>query len=84
MQIRKYSIDLFSEFGMVKHVGSLRVASSEPQFKELLRNVSQARAIGLEVEVTSPEETVKLFPACPRRACTVPSTCRAMGISTLT
>lgn len=68
MQIRKYSIDLFSEFGMVKHVGSLRVASSEPQFKELLRNVSQARAIGLEVEVTSPDETVKLFPALSKES----------------
>ena len=68
MQIRKYSIDLFSEFGMVKHVGSLRVASSEPQFNELLRNVSQARAIGLEVEVTSPEETVKYFPALSKES----------------
>ena len=68
MQIRKYSIDLFSEFGMVKHVGSLRVASSEPQFKELLRNVSQARAIGLEVEVTSPDETVKHFPALSKES----------------
>jgi glycine cleavage system T protein len=68
MQIRKYSIDLFSEFGMVKHVGSLRVASSEPQFKELLRNVSQARAIGLEVEVTSPEETVNHFPALSKES----------------
>ena len=68
MQIRKYSIDLFSEFGMVKHVGSLRVASSEPQFNELLRNVSQARAIGLEGEVTSPEETVKYFPALSKES----------------
>ncbi|MCX6026641.1 MAG: FAD-dependent oxidoreductase [Chloroflexi bacterium] len=68
MQIRKYSIDLFSEFGMVKHVGSLRVASSQPQFKELLRNVSQARAIGLEVEVTSPDETVKRFPALSKES----------------
>ena len=27
MQIRKYSIELFSQFGLISHVGSLRVAS---------------------------------------------------------
>jgi glycine cleavage system aminomethyltransferase T/glycine/D-amino acid oxidase-like deaminating enzyme len=62
MQIRKYSIDLFSELGLMAHVGSLRLASSEAQFKELQRNVSQAKAIGLEVDVISPDETLKLFP----------------------
>ncbi|MBM3120830.1 MAG: FAD-binding oxidoreductase, partial [Chloroflexi bacterium] len=29
MQIRKYSIDLFSEMGLIQHVGSLRLASSQ-------------------------------------------------------
>jgi len=68
MQIRKYSIDLFSELGLFRHVGSLRLASSEAQFKELQRNVSQAKAIGLEVEIISPEETVRLFPALSKES----------------
>jgi glycine cleavage system aminomethyltransferase T/glycine/D-amino acid oxidase-like deaminating enzyme len=62
MQIRKYSIDLFSELGLIAHVGSLRLASSPAQFKELQRNISQARAIGLAVDIISPDETVQLFP----------------------
>jgi len=62
MQIRKYSIDLFSELNLFDHVGSLRLASSEAQLKELQRNVSQAKAIGLEVEIISASEAVKLFP----------------------
>ncbi len=61
MQIRKYSIDLFSELGLIKHVGSLRLASSEAQLKELKRNISQARAIGLEVEVIGPDDAARLF-----------------------
>lgn len=63
MQIRKYSIDLFSELGLIRHVGSLRLASSEAQLKELQRNVSQARAIGLEVDVIGPDEALSHFPA---------------------
>jgi glycine cleavage system T protein len=62
MQIRKYSIDLFSELNLFEHVGSLRLASSEAQLKELQRNVSQAKAIGLEVEIISAAEAVQLFP----------------------
>jgi len=62
MQIRKYSIDLFSELNLFDHVGSLRLASSEAQLKELQRNVSQAKAIGLEVGIISASEAVKLFP----------------------
>lgn len=62
MQIRKYSIDLFSELDLFEHVGSLRLASSEAQLKELQRNVSQAKAIGLEVEIISAGEATKLFP----------------------
>jgi 4-methylaminobutanoate oxidase (formaldehyde-forming) len=63
MQIRKYSIELFSELKLFNHVGSLRLASSPAQFKELQRNISQARAIGLEVEMISAAEAVRLFPA---------------------
>ena len=68
MQIRKYSIELFSRLGLFNHVGSLRIASSEAQFKELQRNVSQAKAIGLEVGIISPEETVRLFPALTKES----------------
>lgn len=63
MQIRKYSIELFSELGLFNHVGSLRLASTPAQFKELQRNISQAKAIGLEVDMISAAEAVKLFPA---------------------
>ena len=63
MQIRKYSLDLFSELGLFHHVGSLRLASTPAQFKELQRNISQAKAIGLEVEMITAAEAVKLFPA---------------------
>ena len=62
MQFRKYSIELYSELGMFNHVGSLRVASSREQLKELERSVSRAKAIGMEVEIISPSEAVKVMP----------------------
>ena len=62
MQFRKYSIELYSELGFFSHVGSLRVASSRDQLKELERSVSRARAIGMEVEIISPAEAVKVMP----------------------
>ena len=62
MQFRKYSIELYSELGMFNHVGSLRVASSREQFKELERSVSRAKAIGMDVEIISPAEAVKVMP----------------------
>ncbi len=62
MQFRKYSIELYSELGLFNHVGSLRVASSENQFKELQRSVSRAKAIGMNAEVISPSEALKIMP----------------------
>ncbi len=62
MQFRKYSIELYSELGLFDHVGSLRVASSDVQFKELQRSVSKARAIGMDVEIISPTEAVQIMP----------------------
>ncbi len=62
MQFRKYSIELYSELGLFNHVGSLRVASSRDQLKELERSVSRAKAIGMDVEVISPSEAVKVMP----------------------
>jgi 4-methylaminobutanoate oxidase (formaldehyde-forming) len=62
MQFRKYSIDFYSELGMIEHVGSLRVASSPEQFKELQRSVSRAKGIGMEVEIISPSEAQTIMP----------------------
>ena len=62
MQFRKYSIELYSELGLFDHVGSLRVASTPDQFKELQRSVSRAKAIGMDVEVISPAEALRIMP----------------------
>ena len=62
MQFRKYSIELYSELGLFNHVGSLRVASSREQLKELERSVSRAKGIGMEVEIISPSEALKVMP----------------------
>ncbi len=62
MQFRKYSIELYSSLGLFNHVGSLRVASSPDQLKELRRSVSRAKAIGMEVEIISPEEALRIMP----------------------
>ena len=66
MQFRKYSIELYSGLRLFDHVGSLRVASSEDQLKELRRSVSRAKAIGMEVEIISPEEAIKIMPQLSR------------------
>ena len=62
MQFRKYSIELYSQLGLFEHVGSLRVASSEVQLKELQRSVSKAHAIGMDVEIISPSEALEIMP----------------------
>jgi 4-methylaminobutanoate oxidase (formaldehyde-forming) len=62
MQFRKYSIELYSGLGLFDHVGSLRVASSPDQFKELQRSVSRAKAIGMDVDVISPAEALRIMP----------------------
>src|SRR5512139_215722 len=61
LQFRKYSIELYSGLGLFNHVGSLRVASSREQLKELERSVSKAKAIGMEVEIISPTEALKIM-----------------------
>ena len=40
----------------------MRIASSPESLAELQRGVSRARAIGLEVELASPAETLRLLP----------------------
>ena len=62
MQFRKYAIELYSELGLFEHVGSLRLASSKEQLGELQRSVSRAKGIGMDVEIISPAEAIKIMP----------------------
>jgi len=62
LKFRMYSVDLYSELGLFDHVGSLRVASSPEQLKELERSVSRAKALGLDCEVISPGDALKFMP----------------------
>jgi 4-methylaminobutanoate oxidase (formaldehyde-forming) len=63
MAFRRYSIELYRELGVFHTVGSLRIASSPESFKDLQRGVSRARGIGLDVEIVSPQEMLRLMPA---------------------
>src|SRR5512138_3251614 len=63
MRFRKYSIDLYMELGVFQQVGSLRIASSQRQLDHLKRSISQARGIGLEVELLTPAEAMKIMPS---------------------
>ena len=63
MRFRRYSIELYEELGIFERVGSLRLASSPEQLTELRRSVSRAKGIGLDVELLSPEDAVRIMPA---------------------
>jgi 4-methylaminobutanoate oxidase (formaldehyde-forming) len=63
MAFRRYSIELYGELGVFDGVGSVRIASSPESLDDLRRGVSRAKGIGLEVELLSPEETLRLMPA---------------------
>ncbi len=67
LKFRMYSIELYSELGLFNHVGSLRIASTREQLKELERSVSRAKALGLECDVISPEEAVKVMPQISKK-----------------
>jgi 4-methylaminobutanoate oxidase (formaldehyde-forming) len=67
LKFRMYSIELYSELGLFNHVGSVRVASSREQLKELERSVSRAKALGLDVDVVSPDEAVKFMPQLSKK-----------------
>jgi len=67
LKFRMYSIELYSELGLFDHVGSLRVASSKEQLKEMERGVSRAKALGLEAEVISPEDAIKVMPQLSKK-----------------
>src|SRR5438876_6340044 len=63
MRFRRYSIELYQELGVFETVGSLRFASSKDHMMELQRGVSRARGIGLDAELISATEAVRLMPA---------------------
>jgi glycine cleavage system aminomethyltransferase T/glycine/D-amino acid oxidase-like deaminating enzyme len=62
MAFRRYSIELYEELGVFDTVGSLRIASSEDSFKDLQRGVSRAKGIGLDVDLLSAAESLRLMP----------------------
>ncbi|MBI5035014.1 MAG: FAD-dependent oxidoreductase [Chloroflexi bacterium] len=69
MRMRKYSMDLYKKLQADggeqvgwRTTGSLRVASTPEHYQFLKRQVSQGRAIGLDLEIISPEEAKRLFP----------------------
>ena len=68
MRFRRYSVELYRELGVFDSVGSLRIASSPASLQELERGASRARGIGLDVEVLSPDEVVRLMPAATRES----------------
>jgi glycine cleavage system T protein len=68
MRFRRYSIELYGRLGVFEANGSLRIASSREQLLELRRGVSRARGIGLEAELLSPEETLRLMPAATKES----------------
>ncbi|MEO8273411.1 MAG: FAD-dependent oxidoreductase, partial [Chloroflexota bacterium] len=60
---RRYSIELYGRLGVFSAVGSVRLASSPEQLKELERTASRARGVGLDVGVISADEARRLLPA---------------------
>src|SRR6476620_4352229 len=52
----RYSIELYGRLGAFEAVGSLRLASSPDQLRELERTASRARGIGLDAEVIGADE----------------------------
>ena len=60
---RRYSIELYGQLGAFSAVGSVRLASSPEQLKELQRTASRARGVGLDVEVITADEALRLIPA---------------------
>ncbi len=69
MRMRKYSMDLYKKLQADggeqvgwRTTGSLRVASTPEHFQFLKRQVSQGKAIGLDLEIISPQDAKKRFP----------------------
>jgi 4-methylaminobutanoate oxidase (formaldehyde-forming) len=66
MAYRRYSIELYRRLGIFEANGSLRIASSERQLRELQRTLSRTRAIGLDADLVGPDEAARLMPAMSR------------------
>lgn len=69
MRMRHYSMELYKKLQADggdqvgwRTVGSLRVASTPDHFKFLQRQVSQGKAIGLDLEIISPDESLRHYP----------------------
>jgi 4-methylaminobutanoate oxidase (formaldehyde-forming) len=62
MRMRQYSSKLYQDLKAYSRVGSVNMASSPEMLKTLQRNVSRAKGIGLNVEIISPAEALKLMP----------------------
>lgn len=69
MRLRIYSVNLYRMLTEAigpaagwHAVGSLRVASTRDHFLFLKRQVGQAKALGMDVDVISPEEARRIFP----------------------
>ncbi len=69
MKIMNYTIKLYNELekeageGLGWHtVGSLRLASSRERLLSLQREVTRAKAIGIEAEIITPAEALKITP----------------------
>ncbi|MEX0788894.1 MAG: FAD-dependent oxidoreductase [Anaerolineales bacterium] len=68
MRLRIYSVELYRQLTAETPsagwhaVGSLRVASSRDHLLFLQRQVGQAKALGMNVEVISPGEALRIYP----------------------
>ena len=63
MRFRRYSVELYERLGVFERVGSVRLASSPEQLRELERTASRARGIGLDAGVISAHAARALMPA---------------------
>ncbi|HEX5239662.1 MAG TPA: FAD-dependent oxidoreductase, partial [Candidatus Limnocylindrales bacterium] len=63
LEWRRYSLELYRRLGVFDTVGSLRLASSPEQLRELERTASRARGISLDVGVIGATEARRLMPS---------------------
>jgi 4-methylaminobutanoate oxidase (formaldehyde-forming) len=63
LQFRRYSVELYERLGVFERVGSLRLASSPEQLRELERTASRARGIGLDAGVIPAAAARELMPS---------------------
>jgi len=62
MRFRKYSAEMYDDLNAYEKVGSLRIAASKQQHQTLLREVSRAKGVGLDVEIIGPDEALNIMP----------------------